>query len=195
MAEPVVVTIPHKLGKQEATRRLQEGFKNVRSTFGEKFVVMKDNWNGDHLDFSASLLGQNTTGMLDVAEDHVRLEVQLPWMLAMFANKAKALVKKQGQLMLEKPTKPTTTRLKLSDSDDLGFADAGLDSIADLFPHQRLRDRRHVRQRAERRIGLVLADDAIGLAAPVLAEDGHGGTELYMLGVARRLGHLGSRAT
>jgi hypothetical protein len=93
MAEPVVVTIPHKLGKQEATRRLQEGFKNVRSTFGEKFVVM-----------------QNTTGMLDVAEDHVRLEVQLPWMLAMFANKAKALVKKQGQLMLEKPTKPTTTR-------------------------------------------------------------------------------------
>jgi Putative polyhydroxyalkanoic acid system protein (PHA_gran_rgn) len=110
MAEPVVVTIPHKLGKQEATRRLQEGFKNVRSTFGEKFVVMKDNWNGDHLDFSASLLGQNTTGMLDVAEDHVRLEVQLPWMLAMFANKAKALVKKQGQLMLEKPTKPTTTR-------------------------------------------------------------------------------------
>ena len=32
MAEPVVVTIPHKLGKQEATRRLQEGFKNVRST-------------------------------------------------------------------------------------------------------------------------------------------------------------------
>jgi hypothetical protein len=110
MAEPVVVTIPHKLGKQEATRRLQEGFKNVRSTFGEKFVVMKDNWKGDHLDFSASLFGQNTTGMLDVAEDHVRLEVQLPWMLAMFANKAKALVKKQGQLMLEKPTKPTTTR-------------------------------------------------------------------------------------
>ena len=71
---------------------------------------MKDNWNGDHLDFSASLLGQTTTGMLDVADDHVRLEVQLPWMLSMFANKAKALVKKQGQLMLEKPTKPTTTR-------------------------------------------------------------------------------------
>ncbi len=110
MSEPVVVTIPHKLGKQEAVRRLQAGFKNVRSTFGEKFVVVKDDWKGDHLDFHASLLGQNTTGTVDVAEDHVRLEVQLPWILAMFANKAKALVQKQGQLMLEKPTKPTTTR-------------------------------------------------------------------------------------
>jgi hypothetical protein len=27
-----------------------------------------------------------------VAEDHVRLEVQLPWLLSMLANKAKALV-------------------------------------------------------------------------------------------------------
>ena len=34
----------------------------------------------------------------------VRLEVQLPWVLAVLANKAKALVKRQGQLMLEKPT-------------------------------------------------------------------------------------------
>jgi hypothetical protein len=107
MAAPVIVTIPHRLGKQEAVRRLQAGFGNVRSTFGEKFVVMKDEWTGDHLDFQASLLGQTTTGMVDVAEDHVRLEVTLPWMLAMLANTAKAIVQKQGKLMLEKPSKPS----------------------------------------------------------------------------------------
>lgn len=108
MSQPVVVTIPHRLGKQEAVRRLQSGFGNMRSTFGEKFVVLKDEWAGDHLDFRASLLGQTTTGTADVADDHVRLEVQLPWILSLLANQAKALVKKQGQLMLEKPTKPTT---------------------------------------------------------------------------------------
>jgi len=110
MSQPVVVTIPHRLGKQEAIRRLQTGFKNVRSNLGEKFVVLKDDWAGDHLDFRASLLGQSTTGTIDVAEDHVRLEVELPWMLSLLANKAKELVKRQGQLMLDKPTKPTTTR-------------------------------------------------------------------------------------
>ncbi len=60
MAEPVVVIIPHKLGKEEAIRRLKNGFSNVRSTFGEKFVVLTDAWNGNHLDFRASLLGQTT---------------------------------------------------------------------------------------------------------------------------------------
>jgi hypothetical protein len=109
MSQPVVVTIPHRLGKQEAVRRLQAGFGNMRSTFGEKFVVLTDDWAGDHLDFKASLLGQTTTGTVDVGEHSVRLEVQLPWMLAMLANKAKAIVQKQGQLMLEKPTKTTTT--------------------------------------------------------------------------------------
>ncbi len=107
MSQPVVVTIPHRLGKEEAKRRLQAGFTNVRSNFGGKFVVLKDNWAGEHLDFEASLLGQTTTGMVDVASDHVRLEVQLPWILAVLANKAKALVEKEGRLMLEQPAAPT----------------------------------------------------------------------------------------
>jgi hypothetical protein len=109
MADPVVVTIPHKLSKEEAIRRLKKGFGDVRSAFGEKFVVLNDDWTGDHLDFKASLLGQTTTGTVDVGEHNVRLEVQLPWMLAMLANKAKAIVQKKGQLMLEKPSKTTTT--------------------------------------------------------------------------------------
>jgi hypothetical protein len=50
------------------------------------------------------------TGTIDVAEDHVRLKVQLPWLLSMLANKAKALGEKQGKLMLEKAVKPSTTR-------------------------------------------------------------------------------------
>ncbi len=104
MSRPVVVTIPHRLGKQEAVRRLQAGFSNVRSTFGESFVVVKDEWAGDHLDFRASVLGQTTTGTVDVADDHVRLEVQLPWVLSLLADKAKALVQRQGKLMLEKPS-------------------------------------------------------------------------------------------
>jgi Putative polyhydroxyalkanoic acid system protein (PHA_gran_rgn) len=104
MTQPIVVTIPHRLGKDEAKRRLQAGFSNVRSQVSNSFATLTDVWAGDHLDFQAKLLGQSTTGSVDVADDHVRLEVQLPWMLAMLANKAKALVKRKGQLMLEKPT-------------------------------------------------------------------------------------------
>jgi hypothetical protein len=106
MSSPVVVTIPHRLGKEEALKRLKAGFSNVRSSFGEGFVVLKDEWTGDHLDFQATLLGQTTKGKVDVAADQVRLEVELPWFLSMLANKAKTLVQREGRLMLEKPTKP-----------------------------------------------------------------------------------------
>ena len=59
-------------------------------------MVFKNQWSGDHMDFRASLLGQSTTGTVDVAEDHVRLEVQLPWLLSLLANKAKALWKSKA---------------------------------------------------------------------------------------------------
>ena len=65
--------------------------------------MLQDAWAGDHMDFQARLLGQSTTESVDVTDDQVRLEAQLPWVLAMVANKAKALVKRQGQLMLEDP--------------------------------------------------------------------------------------------
>lgn len=105
MSKPVVVTIPHRLGKEEAVRRLQSGFRHVRSSFGETFVVLKDDWAGPHMDFSAELLGQKTSGTVDVADDHVRLEVQLPWILSLLAGKAKEIVHKRGRHMLEKPDK------------------------------------------------------------------------------------------
>ena len=109
MSQPIVVTLPHQLGKAEARRRVQTGFSDAQSS-GGSLLVFKNQWSGDHLDFRASLLGQNATGTVDVAEDHVRLEVQLPWLLSMLVNKAKALVEKQGKLMLEKPVKPSNAR-------------------------------------------------------------------------------------
>jgi hypothetical protein len=109
MSQPIVVTLPHRLGKAEALRRLQVSFRDAQSS-GAGFMVFKNQWSGDHMDFRASLLGQSTSGTVDVAEDHVRLEVQLPWLLSLLANKAKALVEKQGKLLLEKPVKPSTRR-------------------------------------------------------------------------------------
>jgi hypothetical protein len=102
MSKPVVVSIPHQLGTEEARRRLQEGTGRLRAQFGDKIGTIEDSWTGDHADFRVSVLGQTVTGGLDVMPDHVRVEVQLPWMLAMVAEKAKGLIQKQGTLMLEK---------------------------------------------------------------------------------------------
>ncbi len=101
MTKPLVVSIPHQLGRTEAKRRLVTGIVQLKETYGNRIAVLDDKWTGDRLDFRVSALGQGVTGMIEVAEDKVTLAVELPWVLAVLADKAKALIEKKGQLLLE----------------------------------------------------------------------------------------------
>jgi hypothetical protein len=102
MAKPIVVSIPHRLGKEEATRRLKSGLERARTSFGSQFTVLQEEWADNHLDLRMAMFGQTTGGKIDVAEDHIRIEVELPWLLGAIADKARGLIEKQGRLMLEK---------------------------------------------------------------------------------------------
>lgn len=102
MSKPLVVSIPHRLGRDEAVHRLKSGLGSVRANFGHLFSVEKEIWSGEHLDFRVSALGQSATGTIDVADDHVVLEVALPWLLAKLAEAAQPLIRKEGTLMLER---------------------------------------------------------------------------------------------
>ncbi len=102
MSKPLVVSIPHQLGKAEAERRLKAGFASLRSGFAQALSVQEENWTGDRLSFAVGVLGQTATGNIDVADDHVRLEVQLPGFLGRFAEKAAGLIRTKTTLMLEK---------------------------------------------------------------------------------------------
>jgi hypothetical protein len=102
MSKPLIVSIPHNLGKDEARRRLQGGLGELHGQFDGKLSHIEDTWTGDHLDFRVAVLGQSLTGGIDVLDESVRLEVQLPWVLSFVAEKAKSLIQKQGTLMLEK---------------------------------------------------------------------------------------------
>lgn len=102
MSKPLIVSIPHNLGKAEALRRLHGGMGSLKSQFGDKIASIDESWNGDRMDFHVGALGQHVSGSIDVMEEQVRVEVQLPWILAMVAEKAKTFIQKQGTLMLEK---------------------------------------------------------------------------------------------
>jgi hypothetical protein len=102
MSQPLVVSIPHRLGKDEAVRRLKTGLGNAQSNFGHLFTVQEETWIGDRLQFRVSSLAQVASGNIVVADDHVRLEIVLPWLLAKVAAAIQPLIRKEGVLMLEK---------------------------------------------------------------------------------------------
>lgn len=103
MAEKVTVTIPHKLGREEAARRIKKGFAVAREKGGNMMNFADETWNGDQVAFNVSMLGQSAAGTIDVHDDNVVIEVSLPWLLAKMAEQAKVLIEKQGnRLLLDK---------------------------------------------------------------------------------------------
>jgi hypothetical protein len=102
MSEPLVVVIPHRLGKDEAVRRIRDGFARAKTEFAALIRIDQDRWEGDRLSFAASALGQHAAGFIDISEGSVRLEVTLPWLLAKFAAAAQRVIGQRGTLMLEK---------------------------------------------------------------------------------------------
>lgn len=102
MSKPLFVSIPHRLGKDEAARRLKSGLSAVRTSYGHLFSVQEENWTGDRLQFRVSALAQVLSGSIDVFDDHVNLELMLPWLLAAIAEKIRPLIRHEGTLLLEK---------------------------------------------------------------------------------------------
>jgi hypothetical protein len=101
MSAPLVVSIPHHLGHEEATRRLKVGLTRAAASV-PVLKVDEERWEENRMIFRVRALGQAASGHLDVADDHVRLEVTLPWLLQRFAEIAQVAIKNRGNLLLTK---------------------------------------------------------------------------------------------
>ena len=101
MSAPLVVSIPHQLGREEATRRLKAGLTRAAASI-PVLKVDEERWDGDRMMFRVRALGQAASGQIDVAEDHVRLEVMLPWLLQRFAEMAQIAIRDRGKFLLTK---------------------------------------------------------------------------------------------
>ena len=101
MAKPMVVEIPHELGRDEARRRIDEGTTRVREALGKSGIAINTlNWTGDRLDYSVTALAQTVDGQIDVGQDVVRVEVRMPLLLSMFAQMIQKIVGKEGNKLL-----------------------------------------------------------------------------------------------
>ncbi|WP_454634565.1 polyhydroxyalkanoic acid system family protein [Bradyrhizobium cenepequi] len=101
MSAPLVVSIPHSLGREEAMRRLKTGLSRAASSV-PVLKVDEERWEDNRMIFRVRALGQAATGHVDVDEDHVKVEVTLPWLLQRFAEVAQTMIRDRGRLLLTK---------------------------------------------------------------------------------------------
>ena len=104
MGRPITINVPHALGKDEARRRIAEGFRSAQQQkmagLGA-LLSIREHWEQDSLHFEAGALGQVIRGRLDVLPDRVEIEIQAPDLLAAVAERLLATVDAKTRKLLE----------------------------------------------------------------------------------------------
>jgi hypothetical protein len=102
MPEPLTVSIPHRLGKAEALRRIKSGLSRARSDYQHLMTIEHESWQGDQVNFQVRALGQSAAGTLEFLETELRLTVTLPWLLSRIAGALIPTIRREATLLLEK---------------------------------------------------------------------------------------------
>ncbi|MGH6795001.1 MAG: polyhydroxyalkanoic acid system family protein [Methylocella sp.] len=109
MSNSIVITLPHRLGSEEAKRRIAGGIELLRRDYLDKLAYSEANWNGDTANLRVVAFGQAVTAQVYVMNDSVRVEVQLPWILAALTGKIQGVLKNSAEESLRighTPPKP-----------------------------------------------------------------------------------------
>ena len=99
--EPLVVTISHHLGREEAKRRIGGGLDTIRRELAAHVKSLDYRWDGDTLKFRTSAMLQTITGRIEVHDDHLRVELGLPRLLHIAAKAIAGRIEGHGATLLE----------------------------------------------------------------------------------------------
>jgi putative polyhydroxyalkanoate system protein len=100
MSQPIEVDLPHKLGKDEARRRIANNIHKLQEHIPGGAKV-ESGWTGDQLNLRVQALGDSIDSTIDVEESKVRVKVLLPGVLGMFSGLIQGALQKKGDLLLE----------------------------------------------------------------------------------------------
>ena len=99
MAAPITISIPHQLGRAEARRRIESGFAKIIHQFPGSGDC-NERWDGDRLTFGVAAMGQTVTGVVDVLDSAVTMQIDLPGVLGVIASGLKGRLQKAAGLLL-----------------------------------------------------------------------------------------------
>ena len=102
MPTPITINLPHQHGRAEARRRIEAGFAKVVHALPGVAGGYRERWEGDRLVFSATAMGSTVSGVIDVLDTVVKMEIVLPSVLGLLAGGMKTRLQRAAQLMLTK---------------------------------------------------------------------------------------------
>lgn len=102
MTTPLTVSIPHRLGRAEARRRVESGFARITAALPGAAGAGSHRWDGVRLAFSVAAMGQTIGGVVQVLDTAVTMEIELPGVFGLLAGAVRDRLRKAGQRLLER---------------------------------------------------------------------------------------------
>ena len=106
MEHPIEVELPHRLGREEARRRIEANVHKLGDHLPGGANHVDSRWQGDDLHLNIHAMGQEVLAQIAVEDSKLRLQVKLPGILALFARPFEAMLNAKGaDLLLEDKNK------------------------------------------------------------------------------------------
>ncbi len=96
----IKISLPHKLPKEEALKRIKSLLSKVKIEFSEAVSDLKESWDGNTGKFSFSAKGFSISGTLVVNEALVQLDGKIPFAVSFFKKKIEAVIETEARKVL-----------------------------------------------------------------------------------------------
>ena len=94
------LNIPHSQTQEEALSRVKQLLSRLQEEHKGTITNVQETWNGPNGQFSFSAKGFNIAGTIQVRENEVHLESDLPFAVALFKGQIAAMITDKAKALL-----------------------------------------------------------------------------------------------
>jgi hypothetical protein len=91
----VAVAATHRLGRDEARRRLRDRLGAVCDSYGSEVTELHEEWSQDTLAFVFKAIGMRVIGTIAVGDGDVRISVDLPFAAVLFKSRIEERIRSE----------------------------------------------------------------------------------------------------
>lgn len=94
------LSIPHQLDKEQAVSRIKNLLANLATEHAGTISNVKEEWNGSQGDFAFSAKGFDLAGKINVNDNDVQIDADLPFAVSLFSGAIKRIIQERAQELL-----------------------------------------------------------------------------------------------
>jgi len=98
------LAFPHRLGKEEVRRRLRTRSHEIAGHIPGGMAEVSTEWpSEDRMTMRIGAMGQQLNGAIEIGEDQVTIEIDLPPALSFIEPMVEGAIRQQGENLLAPP--------------------------------------------------------------------------------------------